>query len=216
VAGTQLSTDHGDKAVEDLRAGDRVQTKIYGAVQTVVWIGHRRVDCMRHPSPQKVWPVRIVAHAFGEGRPGRDLWLSPDHSIYVNGSLIPVKYLINGTTIVQIPVAEVTYYHVELGRHDVVLSEGLFTESYLDTGDRGNFVNGGTTTILHPDFSEPLYDDWTSLVWEARGCAPLVVTGDEVVAVQRLLAVTAENLRARSEQTKPRRGPRRRRGVGAD
>ena len=32
-----------------------------------------------------------------------------------------------------------TYYHVELSTHDVILAEGLATESYLDTGNRAAF-----------------------------------------------------------------------------
>jgi T5SS/PEP-CTERM-associated repeat protein len=68
-----------------------------GVAQPVVWIGHRTVDCSRHPEPRKVWPVRISAGAFGPGRPCRDLFLSPDHAVYVADVLIPVKHLINAT-----------------------------------------------------------------------------------------------------------------------
>ncbi len=50
--------------------------------------------------------------------------------------MIPVHCLINGTTIRQVAADAVTYYHVELPRHDVILAEGLPAESYLDTGNR--------------------------------------------------------------------------------
>ena len=56
--------------------------------------------------------------------------------------LIPIKHLINGTTVIQIDVSTVTYYHVELPRHDVVLAEGLPTDTYLETGARFAFENG--------------------------------------------------------------------------
>jgi hypothetical protein len=135
----------------------------------VVWVGHRRIDCTRHPEPRKVWPVWISAHAFGPGRPCRDLYLSPDHAVFIGDVLIPAKHLINGTSIAQVHRDVVTYYHVELPRHTVLLAEGLPTESYLDTGDRGNFSNSNGAIAAYPDFS--------SRVWEARGCAPLVVTG---------------------------------------
>ena len=55
--------------------------------------------------------------------------------MFVDDVLIPVKYLINGVTIEQVPVQEVTYYHVEVPHHAVLLAEGLPAESYLDTGD---------------------------------------------------------------------------------
>jgi hypothetical protein len=135
------------------------------------------VDCARHPQPSKVWPVRVSAGAFGPGRPYRDLWVSPDHALLVGDVLIPVKYLINGTSIAQMQVDEVTYYHVKLPLHAVILAEGLPAESYLDTGDRSNFANGGGPIALYPDFS--------SRIWDAEGCAPLVVTGPQLDAARR-------------------------------
>jgi collagen type I/II/III/V/XI/XXIV/XXVII alpha len=91
--------------------------------------------------------------------------------------LIPVKYLVNGGSIVQVRVDGVTYYHVELEQHGVLMAKGLACESFLDTGDRRNFANGGDAIALHPDFS--------SLQWDAEGCGPLVVTGAQLEAVRR-------------------------------
>jgi len=135
------------------------------------------VECRQHPRPHTVWPVRVAAGAFGPRRPQRDLWLSPDHALFLQGVLIPVKYLIDGAAIVQVPVDTVTYYHVELPRHAVLLAEGLAAESYLEAGDRANFANGGGAVALYPDFA--------TLRWEAQGCAPLVVTGPKLEAARR-------------------------------
>jgi hypothetical protein len=90
-----------------------------------------------------VWPVRIASDAFGPGVPGRAVMLSPDHAVFVDGALIPVRHLVNGRTVAQVAVDQVTYWHVELARHDVLLAEGLPCESFLDTGNRGAFVDGG-------------------------------------------------------------------------
>jgi hypothetical protein len=147
------------------------------------------VDCVGHPQPRKVWPVRIRSGAFGPGRPCDDLWLSPDHAVFVGDVLIPVKYLINGVTIAQVPVQEVTYYHVELPHHAVLLAEGLPAESYLDTGDRTNFANGGGPITLYPDFS--------SHVWDAEGCALLVVTGPELDSARHWVNALAHDLYGR-------------------
>ena len=68
--------------------------------------------------------MRVAAGAFGPGRPHTELFLSPDHAVYVNAVLIPMKHLINGSTIVQVPVDRVTYHHIELAQHDVVLAQG--------------------------------------------------------------------------------------------
>ncbi len=124
AAGTRITTGRGAIAVESLQVGDRVRTVPQGRFEPVIWIGHRRVDCLRHPDPRQVRPVRIAAHAFGRGLPKRDLFLSPDHAVFVNGVLIPVKYLINGRGIRQIAVHQVTYYHVELPQARRALGRG--------------------------------------------------------------------------------------------
>jgi microcystin-dependent protein len=179
-AGTRIAIPDGDVAVETLSVNDYV-CLARGGIASIVWVGHRRVDCVRHPRPHSVWPVRIAAGAFGHGVPRRDLWLSPDHAVLLDDVLVPVKHLIDREWIVQVPVDEVMYFHVELPRHDVLLAEGLTVESYLETGDRTNFSNGGKSLRLHPDFS--------SRTWEAYGCAQLVVTGPKLVAARARLAM---------------------------
>ena len=62
--------------------------------------------------------------------------------MFVDDVLIPIRYLVNNGTIVQEVVESVTYWHVQLGRHAVILAEGLACESYLDTGNRAAFANG--------------------------------------------------------------------------
>jgi autotransporter passenger strand-loop-strand repeat protein len=180
AAGTRIMTLSGEVAVDALRVGDEVIT-VQGEIRSIVWVGHRWVDCMRHPSPDEVWPVRVRAHSFGEGLPQRDLFLSPDHAVFVEGVLIPVKYLVNGITVAQTRRANVTYYHIELARHDIVLAELLPVESYLETGSRAAFANGGTIAHLHPRFGGAVPH------WEAFGYAPLVVTGPAVERVRRRL-----------------------------
>ncbi|MEA2768181.1 MAG: hypothetical protein QOD93_1143, partial [Acetobacteraceae bacterium] len=106
----------------------------------------------------------------------------------------PVRYLVNGTTIVQRKVPTVTYYHVELPRHDVLLAEGLPIESYLETGARLAFANGGKVMQLHPDFApDPIH---AALIWEAEGYAPLVVAPAQLEPVRNRLLHQAEALQA--------------------
>ena len=149
VAGTRLLTVSGEVAVQTLAPGDLLVT-LSGQARPLQWIGHRHVDCARHPKPEDVWPVRVHAHAFARGMPQRDLLLSPDHAVFVGGALIPVRYLVNGKSIVQEQCDEVTYYHVELPSHEVILAEGLPCESYLDTGNRSTFVDAGRLARLTP------------------------------------------------------------------
>jgi collagen type I alpha len=173
--GTRIATETGLLAVEYLRVGDRMIAD-GGEVQPIVWIGQRTVNCRTHPRPETVWPVRIARGAFGDNVPVRDLCLSPDHAVFVDGVLVPVKLLVNDTSIRAKPADMVTYYHVELPRHDLLLAEGLRVESYLDTGDRSNFANGGGPVALHPNF--------TARIREAMGFAPLVVTGSQLSAIR--------------------------------
>ncbi len=138
LAGSRILTEKGEIAVEKLRPGDRV-IAASGAIAPIVWIGRQHIDCGRHSRLHAVRPVRIAADAFAPGTPNRDLFLSPDHAIFAGGMLIPVRTLINGQTIAQVEASHVTYFHVELPAHDIVLAAGLATESYLDTGNRGVF-----------------------------------------------------------------------------
>lgn len=189
AAGTRIAAERGEVVVENLIEGDHAQI-MNGGTKPIIWVGHRTIDCTRHPSPGKVWPVRVRAGAFGSGRPTRDLWLSPDHAVLIGDVLIPVKYLINNVSIEQVPVGTITYYHVELARHAVLLAEGLPAESYLDTGDRANFADCGGVMALHPDFS--------SRVWDAEGCAPLVVTGPALDTARRWVNGLAHDLHGRN------------------
>ena len=182
--GTLIDTVDGKRAVETLAVGDEVATLLGGSGR-IVWVGSRAVDCARHPRPEAVRPVRIAAGAFGERVPARDLFVSPDHAIYVDGVLIPAKHLLNGTTIRQVRRRRVVYHHIELVEHNVVLAEGLPAESYLDTGDRAKF-SGSKVIALHPDFSVR--------VLEAMGCAPVIVTGAHLAAVRERLDSRAETM----------------------
>ncbi|HUB11908.1 MAG TPA: Hint domain-containing protein [Acetobacteraceae bacterium] len=189
ATGTFILTDRGEIAVEHLTAGDHVTT-MSGASRPVRWIGHRRIDCSRHPDPRQVWPVRVAAGAFGETLPRRDLWLSPDHAVYMQGGLIPIKLLVNGSTIRQIRMNAVTYYHVELSGHDILLAEGLPAESYLDTGNRFMFENGGASLLLHP-YLETANDQARRV---AESCVPLVCDAERVEPLWHSLAARAEKL----------------------
>jgi autotransporter passenger strand-loop-strand repeat protein len=182
--GTRIATERGPIAVEQLAIRDRVMTPD-GEARPITWIGSRRVDCRRHPAPHKVQPVLIAAHAFAPGAPSRDLLLSPDHAIFAEAVLIPVKHLVDGITIRQIVLPAITYFHIELDRHSVILAEGLTVETYLDTGDRSAFDSAEGATALHPAFASERGD--IALVMDALGYAPLRITGPEVEAVRARL-----------------------------
>jgi hypothetical protein len=185
ATGTLILTDRGEVPVEMLAVGDRV-VSAFGGTAPIVWVGTRRTKCRQHPNPLDVMPVVVAADAFGPGLPRRDLRLSPDHAVHVDGVLIPVRHLVNDRTIRRDSVDTVTYWHIELPSHDAILAEGLPAETYLDTGNRASFDNGGGAPAMPPDFARA--------VWEAEGCADLVVAGQRLVAVRAALATRADAL----------------------
>ncbi len=164
AAGTRIATPTGACPVETLPVGALVLTAA-GETARVAWLGYRHVDCRLHPKPVDVWPVRVRADAFAAGQPCCDLILSPDHAVFVDGVLIPVRYLLNGATIVQERWDKVTYWHVELPRHDVLLAEGMPCESYLDTGNRDAFATARGAGPAPTQASERV-----SAPWRSRKC----------------------------------------------
>jgi hypothetical protein len=183
--GTRIRTPDGEQRVEVLRAGDIVATA-GGGSRKIIWVGHRAIACGDHPRPREVQPVCIRAHAFGPDAPCADLRLSPDHAVFVGGVLIPVRYLVNGATVVREDVAEITYWHLELDTHHALLAENLPCESYLDTGNRGAFVECDGAVMMHADFARA--------VWGTRSFAPLALAGPAVEAARRILLMRAEAL----------------------
>jgi hypothetical protein len=188
--GTRLLTRRGEVAVEELQPGDDVMAVLAGRFLPVIWVGRRSVDCTGEDRPAEVWPMRVRAHAFGPSRPHRDLYLSPDHAVHVDGMLVPIRYLENGTTIQRERRDRVTYFHVELARHDIVLSEGLGSESYLDTGNRDDFVRPRRTEGETPEQAE----EAARQVWAERGCLALVTDGAALRTVRTKLAARAAAL----------------------
>lgn len=167
--GTGLLTPHGYRLVEALKPGDPVIT-ISGAKRAVRWIGWRTLD-LGPRGARSASPVLISTDAFGPGRPCRPLRLSPLHGVFCDGVLIPVTHLVNGATIRrEVGAPAMTYFHIELDRHDVLVADGLPCESYLDTGNRG-----------------ALYHEVGRRSPARRRAAPCVTSGARLVAVRKTL-----------------------------
>jgi hypothetical protein len=193
-AGTHILTTNGERLVQDIAVGDHLITQHEHGPQSrqVVWTGQKRVDISRHARPHKIAPVRIRAGAFACNIPKRDLYLSPDHALYIGGVLIQAAALLNGVTVIQDLTARyVSYHHIELAQHEILLAEGLPVESFLDTGIRSQF-NTDSVTALQPDFHPKSSDDF---------CAPLILQGPEITAArQDLLARAREIIAATAMQ----------------
>lgn len=190
VAGTRILTPEGEVKVEALAEGDVVIALTGGkaAVSRIAWVGERRIDLRAHRCPDRAWPIRIRAGAIADRLPIRDLLVSPDHAILVDGVLVPAKLLINEATILrETTFPAVHYFHVELEQHAIIFAEGLTAESYRDTGNRAMFGNAGVGITLHPDFA-------LSQRSISPPCLPLALEPSVVAPIWDRLASRAEAL----------------------
>jgi hypothetical protein len=139
--GTMIVTPAGPRAVETLGAGDLV-LGADGTARPIRWMGRQSVTTV-FADPLRSLPVTIGAGALGDGLPLRDLTVSPDHALLVDGMLVHAGALVNGTSIRR--MSEVpphfTYWHIELDDHALVLAEGVAAETYLDGPARRRFDN---------------------------------------------------------------------------
>ena len=174
VCGTYLQTQAGEVAVERLRPGDVVLTAT-GALERIRWVGSHVVLPGRHSQR----PVVIEANAFDEGEPRLRLLLSPNHAILRERHFIPVKHLINGSTVTWPPLEQsTTYHHLELKTQAAVYAQGLAVETFLNTSGRAAF----TQQLFDADLRDVARACWTSMSF-----APLAETGEVVRRVKQAL-----------------------------
>jgi hypothetical protein len=174
--GTMILTDQGEVAVELLAIGDRLITGS-GEAKAIRWIGRRAYQGRFIAGSRQLLPVCVKAGAMGEGLPRRDLWVSPNHAMVVDGCLVPAGALVNGVSVVQAgDIAEVRYFHLELDQHSIIFAEGAASESFVDDDSRGMFQNAHSFAELYPKAC------YTPAVY----CLPRVEDGE---ALERLRAI---------------------------
>jgi hypothetical protein len=149
--GTMIRTPQGEMAVEALKSTDLVATAD-GRFLPVSWIGRQTISTV-FADKLRVLPIRIKAGALGDQVPQRDLLISPDHAILIEGALIQAGALVNGTSIIRetnVPPVFI-YYHVELDDHSLILAENTPAETFVDNVDRLNFDNWAEHEGLYPE-----------------------------------------------------------------
>jgi hypothetical protein len=171
LPGTHILTDLGEVLVEKLRVGDTIVT-LGGHTRRLCWIGQGRALATRGRRSAAT-PVIVRKGALADNVPHLDLHITKGHSLYLDGVLIPVEFLINHRSIVWDDRAqEVTVFHLELDAHDVLIANGVPSESYRDDGNRWLFQNANAGWDQPPK----------------APCAPILTGGPLVDAVwQRIL-----------------------------
>jgi hypothetical protein len=177
LKGTTIRTADGDSKVEDLAVGDLLPS-VFGGVRPIQWIG--RYSFKRN-DPTKPWvrdvlPVQVARSALGPKVPRADLCITRAHALLIDGVLVPVCNLINGTTITIYDASDLDkleYFHIKLQHHDVIYAEGAPCETLLIVDE--NAVN----------FTEYLREYGLPEIEPVR-CAPWVGFGPRVEIKSRL------------------------------
>lgn len=183
LRGTLVQTPAGEVAVEALSIGDLVTT-VDGAAKAIKWIGTRSFGGAFVRGNDRVTPVQIRAGALGVNTPSRDLFVSPEHAVLVEGVLVPAEKLVNGSSILRASGIElVDYFHLEFETPEVVITNGAPTETYVDEGSRRMFANWQEYVDLYGDVPG---------AQEAARRFPLLRDGDQVEALRARLMGAAD------------------------
>lgn len=138
--GTLIATAKGERRVEDLVEGDRVITRDNG-IQTIRWAGSREMTGAEFEQAAHLKPILIQQGALGGGLPERDMMVSPQHRLLVANDktalyfeerevLVAAKFLTSLEGVDVVDVSSTTYIHIMFDQHEVVLSDGTWTESF--------------------------------------------------------------------------------------
>lgn len=168
TTGTLIATPEGALPVEALQPGDLVMTRDSGA-RAVRWIGSRHLSAAELTLHPQFRPVTFAAGSLGRGLPLRDLTVSPQHRMLVQSGaaemlfgeaevLVPARHFAGRKGIAtRVPQDGVTYVHLLLDSHEILLSEGVWSESF-QPGDRtiGDFDDETRAEVLalFPELAE--------------------------------------------------------------
>lgn len=191
LSNSMIRTPEGDVPVQDIQVGDSVVAYVDGQqqVRKVVWAGKAHVTVKAGlPDDEAGYPVRILKDALAEGVPYKDMLVTPEHCLFFNGLFTPVRMLVNGASIFyDHSITSYDYYHIETEQHSVIVADGVMTESYLDTGNRGSFRQEGTVVSLNAGSHK------TVRTWAEDAAAPLVVDQSVVEPIFRKIEARAKH-----------------------
>jgi Ca2+-binding RTX toxin-like protein len=138
--GTMIATPRGEVPVETLRAGDRIVTRDNG-LQEIRWIGQKQLSWSDMAAAPHLRPVLVRQGSLGNALPERDMMVSPNHRLLVANDrtalyfdehevLVSAKHLVGSDGVHAVESMQTTYIHFMCDQHEVVLSNGAWTESF--------------------------------------------------------------------------------------
>lgn len=138
--GALILTDQGPRPVETLRPGDLLITRDHGA-QPLRWVCRRTLSAADLRARPQLRPVILRKDSLAPGVPDRDMAVSPQHRMLLDGwraellygaseVLAPARGLVNDLTVRSAGAeAPVTYIHLLLDRHEIIRADNAWTES---------------------------------------------------------------------------------------
>ncbi len=138
--GTRIATPRGEVTVENLKVGDRVITRDNG-LQVIRWIGAREMSADEMAGATHLCPILISKGALGNDLPERDMMVSPNHRMLVANDktalyfeesevLVAAKHLTGLPGVCIAGEVATTYIHLMFEQHEVILSDGTWSESF--------------------------------------------------------------------------------------
>ncbi|MEZ5715160.1 MAG: Hint domain-containing protein [Paracoccaceae bacterium] len=138
--GTAIATPKGERLVEELKVGDKIITRDNG-IQEIRWIGSRTLTGFDLARAPQLRPILIQKGSLGDNLPEHDILVSPQHRMLMTGDkaqlyfeerevLAAAKHLTDLPGVDEVGTLGVTYVHFMFDQHEVVLSNGAWTESF--------------------------------------------------------------------------------------
>ncbi len=138
--GTRILTEQGEEKVEDLQVGARVLTRDHG-YQEIRWIGRRDLNLAELIAEPRFSPIRIARGAMGDELPERDMLVSPQHRMLIVGPraemmfgehevLVAATHMVGSAGVERIFPREISYIHIMFDQHEIVQSDGCWSESF--------------------------------------------------------------------------------------
>lgn len=177
--GTMIRTETGDRLIETLVPGDKIKTRDNG-IQTLKWIGRKSVSGKDHLAP-----IKFCKGSIGNNR---DLLVSPLHRVLITGwqaqlyfgldeILVSAKHLVNGDTIFAFPSRSIEYIHLLFDDHEIIISNGVPTESYFPghAAERQEIDVRAELLEIFPELVEQNENDWRLVRPEVKKFEAVVI-----------------------------------------
>lgn len=162
--GTMIATPKGERAVETLQTGDAVITRDNG-IQEIRWTGARKITWAKLSRAAYLQPILIRQGSLGNNLPERDMMVSPNHRVLVTSDktalpfddrevLVSAKHLTGVQGVGVMPSTGLTYIHLLFDHHEVVLSDGIWTESFQPSAESLAGIGNAQRTEIQEIFPQ--------------------------------------------------------------